>query len=142
MMVSVDLFGFQRILDNPAPNFIYLEGEKPSRDSVVKAIKKGHTIAACGFSEADITCDGKLPGDEISDSAHTFHISACIDEGDIKEIRIYGDAELVYSEKVSAAGIKKDIVLPPSQAKLFYRVEISGEKDIYCLISTPFYINK
>ena len=140
MMVSVDLFGFQRILDNPAPNFIYLEGEKPSRDSVVKAIKKGHTIAACGFSEMDICCSGALPGDEISGTEHTIHITARPDVGNITEIRIYADDKVIYRENPNVSFIEKDIEISAADAKHFIRVEISGHNAITVAISTPFYL--
>ena len=140
MMVSVDLFGFQRILDNPAPNFIYLEGEKPSRDSVVKAIKKGHTIAACGFSEADITFNGALPGDEISCKNGTLHISARPDDGKVSEIRVYADDKVIYRENPDAEYVNKDIAILENDAKYFIRVEVTGKDDFKVLTATPFYI--
>ena len=140
MMVSVDLFGFQRILDNPAPNFIYLEGEKPSRDSVVKAIKKGHTIAACGFSEADITFNNLFPGDEINTTCGTIHVTARPDTGKVSEIRIYADDKVIYSEKPDAEYVNKDIEIPANDAKLFIRVEVSGKDELTILVPTPFYI--
>ena len=140
MMVSVDLFGFQRILDNPAPNFIYLEGEKPSRDSVVKAIKKGHTIAACGFSEADITFNGALPGDEVSSNNGTIHLTARPDTGKITEIRVYADEKLIYTENPDTEYVNKEIAIQADNAKHFIRVEVSGKNDLNVLIATPFYI--
>ena len=66
VMDSVDLFGFQRILANPAVNFVYLQGEKPSRDSVVKAIREHHTIAAAHFNEADVMLNDHIPGDVVT----------------------------------------------------------------------------
>ena len=141
MMVSVDLFGFQRILDNPAPNFIYLEGEKPSRDSVVKAIKKGHTIAACGFSEADITFNGALPGDEVGTNNGIVHITARPDDGKVAEIRIYADEKLIYSENPDTEYVDKDIAVPDNNAKHFIRVEVTGKDELKVLIATPFYLH-
>ena len=45
-MNSVDMWGVQRLLDNPAANFIYIDGEV-NRDSFVAAVKAGHVIASC-----------------------------------------------------------------------------------------------
>lgn len=140
MMVSVDLFGFQRILDNPAPNFIYLEGEKPSRDSVVKAIKKGHTIAACGFSEADITFNGALPGDEIDKNCGIVHVAARPDEGKVSEIRIYADDKVIYRENPDAEYVNRDISISAADVKYFIRVEVTGKNEWNVLVATPFYI--
>ena len=141
MMVSVDLFGFFRIVDNPAPVFVYLNGEKPSRDSVVKAIREGRTIAACGFSEADITYNGALPGSTVARSANdTVHIAARADKGCIREVRIFADDKIIVQEKLSANRIEKDYVLPENDAKRFIRVELTGEDELTVAIATPFYL--
>ena len=92
MMNSVDLYGLRRMLDNPAVNFSYLQGEKPCRDSVVKAIRRRHTIAAAFFNEADITLNDKLPGDAVTVAEAqnaSLKVKAAIAKGVICEVRVY-----------------------------------------------------
>lgn len=141
LMNSVDLFGFQRILDNPAANFIYLNGEKPCRESVVKAIRNGHTIAATGFSEADVSFNGAIPGSVVENTpGAVVHVTARVDSGCIREVRIYADDKVIYRENPDVNRIDKDIVLPENQAEKFIRVEISGEKELVIANSSPFYL--
>ena len=146
MMVSVDLFGFRRLLDNPAVNFIYLNGEKPSRDSVVKAIKAGHTIAAAGFDEVDITLCGYLPGDEISyDEAKNgeLEISAKVMRHNIKKLRVYsGDEEIYSMNDIEKERLEIKIPLKDMKINQFIRVEIEGLNEHWICNSTPFYISK
>ena len=143
-MVSVDLFGFRRLMDNPAANFIYLNGEQPSRDSVVKAIKAGHTIAATGFDEADITLCGHLPGDEVSyDEAKNgeLEISAKVMRENIKKLRVYSGAEVIYSlDNIDKESIDMKISLEGMNIDKFIRVEIEGLNEHWICNSTPFYI--
>ena len=141
MMVSVDLFGFFRIVDNPAPNFIYLNGEKPSRDSVVKAIKQGHTIAACGFSEVDITYNGQLPGSTVENTGNdTVGVTAKVDKGSIREVRVFADDRIIVQDKLNGSRIEKAYTLPPHDAKRFVRVELTGEDELTVVVATPFYL--
>ena len=141
MMVSVDLFGFQRIIDNPSVNFIYLNGEKPCRDSVVKALRAGHCIAACGFSEGDITCNGAIPGSVISNADNAVvHVTARVDKGCIRELRIFADDQVIIREQLAVEQLDKDYVLPPHNAKKFIRVELTGENELNVMNSTPFYL--
>ena len=141
-MVSVDLFGFQRLLDYPAVNFIYLNGEKPCRDAVTKAIRNGHTISALSFDEADITLDGVIPGGEISGSEKQLHITAATRGEKITEIRVYADGKVIYSQNPGTQKVNMDITLPDYEAKHFIRVELFGETELTILNTTPYYITK
>ena len=141
-MVSVDLFGFQRIVDYPAVNFIYLNGEKPCRDSVTKAIRNGHTISALSFNEADITLNGAIPGDEISGTEKLLHVTAETRKEKITGIRVYADDKVIYSQNPDAQSVDMDITLPDYEAKHFIRVELFGETEITALNTTPYYIKK
>lgn len=139
-MVSVDLFGFQRIVDYPAVNFIYLKGKKPSRETVAEAIRNGHTISALNFDEADITLNGAVPGEEISGNEKQLHITARTRKEKITEIRVYADEKVIYSENPGVPELDRDITLPDHEAKHFIRVELSGESKMTILTSTPYYI--
>ena len=141
-MVSVDLFGFQRIVDYPAVNFIYLNGEKPCRDSVAKAIRNGHTISALSFNEADITLNGAIPGDEISGTEKLLHVTAETRKEKITGIRVYADDKVIYSQNPDAQSVDMDITLPDYEAKHFVRVELFGETALTILNTTPYYISK
>lgn len=144
LMNSVDLFGARRMLDNPAVNFVYLGGEEPSRDSVVKAIKLGHTIAAAGFVEADVTIGDKLPGDEISISdakKSTLNIYAKISQGNIKKLRVYSSDKVIYSEdEVASPEVILSLPLSDLEISRFVRVEIEGKNEYHICNTTPFYL--
>lgn len=143
IMNSVDLFGVRRVFDNPAVNFIYLKGETPCRDNIVKAVKGGHTIAATGFDEADITLNGYVPGDELPLAEALegeISISAKIKEGCIHKIRVYSDDELIVSMENNKQTV--DIKLKLKEFKLgkFLRVELEGKNKNWICNSTPFYL--
>ena len=144
LMNSVDLFGARRILDNPAVNFVYLLGEEPSRDSVVKAIKAGRTIAAAGFDEADVTLADKVPGDEISLSEarkSSLNIYAKTRLGKIQKLRVYSSDKLIYSEEnINSPEIKISLPLFDFSLEKFIRVEIEGENKYRICNTTPFYL--
>jgi hypothetical protein len=141
-MVSVDLFGFQRMIDYPAVNFIYLNGETPCRDSVNQAIRDGHTISALNFNEADITLNNFIPGDEISGNEKQLHITAKTTKEKITAVKVYADKQEIFSLAPDAAEIDLDIALPEYGAKQFVRVELFGETELTIAASTPFYIKK
>ena len=92
------------------------------------------------IDEADITCDGAIPGDEISADAKTLHISAKTRNEKIKKIRVYADDKVIVSIDPDTAEIDMDITLPEHDAKNFIRVEMFGETEITVLCTTPFYI--
>lgn len=141
VMNSVDLFGFQRIVDNPAVNFIYLEDGKPCRESVVKAIRSGHTIAATGFSEGDITCNGAIPGSEIAkDGEKVVRVVARADEGNITQVRIFADDKIIVCDELSSNRIDKEYKLPRHDANKFIRVELTGKDELTVMNATPFYL--
>ena len=144
IMNSVDLFGVRRILDYPGINFIYLKGETPARESVVKAIKAGHTIAATGFDEADITIGDRLPGDELTLSEaknSTLCVYAVAMNGKVEKLRVYSDSRVVYSlEGIGKKEFKAEISLDSLElGSRFIRVEIEGMDSRYICNSTPFY---
>ena len=144
VMNSVDLFGMRRIFDNPAVNFIYLNGETPCRDSVVKAVRSGHTIAACGFDEADITLNGHIPGDEVTLAearTGTVEIRAKIADGPIRKIRVFSADKLIWSkEDNDTAEVSLTVPMSGLELKQFVRVELEGENPLRICNSTPFYL--
>ena len=144
VMNSVDLYGPRRAVDDPAINFIYLKGEKPCRDSVVKAIRNGHTIAAAGFDEADICLGSYVPGDyvpaaEAAESTVSIHVKTR--RGPICQVRVYSGPELIYTHDGSEDGTV-DIQVPLKGLKLdrFVRVEAEGLNEHWICSSTPFYL--
>ncbi len=141
---SVDLYGPRRMLDYPATNFIYLQGEKPCRDNIVKALKAGHNIAACGFDEADIYIGDYLPGDELSvEEAQNsvLSISATVMRHDIKKVRVYSGENIIY--EINDGNTQSiDIKIPLADYKLekYIRVEVEGLTEHWICLSTPFYL--
>ena len=144
LMNSVDLYGPRRALDNPAVNFIYLKGEVPCRDSVVKAIQNGHTIAAAGFEEADIMLNDHVPGEEVSReeaAGSELSISAKISRGEIEKIRVYSGAELIYSvEGGMSDTVDLKFSLQGYPVKEYIRVELEGMNEHWICNSTPFWV--
>ena len=144
LMNSVDFYGPRRILDNPAVNFLYLNGEDPSRDSVVQAIKAGHTIAACGFTEADICIGNYIPGDEVpieEAKKSVLSIRAKVMRHDIRKIRVYSGANLIYrAEGNGSDSICLDIPLTGLPLEKYIRVELEGLNQHWICNSTPFYL--
>ena len=144
MMNSVDLYGLRRMLDNPAVNFIYLQGEQPCRDSIVKAIRARHTIAAVFFNEADITLSGYLPGDVIpKEKAENgvVSISAEISKGNIAEVRVYSGAEVIFRAHPGTKSINMEVPLKGIKLDKYIRVEAEGEEKHRILVSTPFFLD-
>lgn len=144
MMNSVDLYGLRRMIDNPAVNFIHLQGAPPTRDSVVKAIKNRHTIAAAFFDEADVTLDGFLPGSLVDKNCAengTLKISAAVSGGNICEVRIFADDRLIHTVKPDSPSIDMEIKLHNTGAEKFIRVEAEGDNKRKLMVTTPFFIN-
>jgi len=145
LMNSVDFYGPRRILDNPAVNFLYLKGEAPCRDSVVRAIRRGNTIAACGFEEADICIGDYLPGDEVPlAEAHrgVLSIRARISRGGIRKVRVYSGAEVIYSAEGSGDALEMSLPLDGLSLDKYIRVELEGQNAHWICNSTPFYLVK
>jgi len=144
IMNSVDLFGVRRMIDYPAVNFIYLSGKTPCRKTVVEAIKLGHTIAATGFDEADITIGDKIPGDEITLSEakrSNLTVYAKVMRKNVRKLRVYSGKDVVYSlDNIDSPELKIDIPLSDIEIKNFIRVEIEGIDEHWICTSTPFYI--
>ena len=141
---SVDLFGVRRVLDNPAVNFLYLKGETPCRDSVVKAIRNHHMIAARGFAEADITIGEYVPGDEISlDDAKKGVLSICakVSRGNIEKLRVYAGADEIYAATIGDTDtVHLEIPLQDYDLHDYVRVEIEGMNEFWYANSTPIWI--
>ena len=143
VMNSVDLFGFRRFMANPAVNFIYLNGETPSRESVVKAIRNHHTIAGLFFKEADVTLNDHIPGDVVTKeeaSNGILKVSAEITRGLIREVRVYCDGQLILTEKPDKEKIDMEIRLENIAPERFVRLEASGDDPGTVLIATPFFV--
>ena len=143
MMNSVDLYGLRRMLDNPAVNFSYLQGEKPCRDSVVKAIRRRHTIAAAFFNEADITLNDKLPGDAVTVAEAqnaSLKVKAAIAKGVICEVRVYAGKEVIFRTHPGTAEIDLEFSMAGKALDKFIRVEVQGDDPGKILISTPFFL--
>ena len=144
IMNSLDLFGARYALDNPAVNFLYLKGEAPCRESVNKAIRNGHTIAACGFDEADICLGDYVPGDSVpacEAQAGELSVFAKTMRGPVRQVRVYSGPELVYTHDGSEDGTV-DIKVSLKNVKLdrFIRVEVEGLNRYWICNSTPFYL--
>lgn len=143
VMDSVDLFGFRRILDNPAVNFIYLQGEKPCRDSVVRSIRNHHTIAAAWFDEADVTLNGHIPGDVISPeeaSNGVVSIHAKSSSGVIREVRIFAGPKVIWKTNPGTMEVSLEVPLKGQTPDRFIRVEAEGENPQHIMASTPFFL--
>jgi hypothetical protein len=143
---SVDLYGPRRALDNPAVNFIYLKGEAPCRDSVVKALRAHRTIAACGFDEADITLNGYLPGEEIPRAEAekgVLSVSAKVSRGAVEKIRVYSGAELICDLTGNGTDtVDLEIPLENLPINEYIRVELQGMNEHWGCNSTPFWIGQ
>ncbi len=145
LMNSVDLFGWRRMLQNPAMNFVYLQGEKPCRDSVVKAIRNHHTIAATFFNEADVMLGDKLPGDVVSAQEaknSVLTVKAAIATGVIKEVRVYSGAEVIFKVNPQSAEIDLQFPMTGITPDKFIRVEVEGEDPLKIMLNTPFFIGE
>ena len=145
VMDSVDLFGFQRILANPAVNFVYLQGEKPCRDSVVKAIRNHHTIAACAFDEADVMLNDHIPGDTVKRSEAgnaVIKVRAAVAKGKgvIREVRVYSGSKVICKVNPGEAKIDLEFTLSNPFLDKFIRVEAEGENPEIIMVSTPFFL--
>ena len=141
---SVDLFGIRMFYANPSVNFIYFEpGETPSRDAVSRAVKAGRTIAGCHFQAADIRLNGQFPGTVLKKGSPvelTYSARVRQDAGTIRELRVYGDAEVIWRQSFDTNAIAGKITLPPQTAEKFLRVEISGETELVIVNTTPWYL--
>ncbi len=141
---SVDLFGTRRALDNPAVNFVYLKGETPCRDSVVKAVRNFHIISACGFDEADITLSGHIPGEEISLAQAKngiLSIYAKVSRENIEKIRVFSGADEIYATTGNGTDtVKLEIPLKEYDLHDYIRVEIEGMNEHWICNSTPIWL--
>lgn len=145
MMNSVDLYGLRRMLDNPAVNFIYLNGEKPCRDSIVKAIRNHHTIAACFFNEADVMLGERIPGEVVpleEAKNATLTVKGSIAKGVIKEVRVYSGEKVIFRSEPGTKDMELTFSLKGMELDNFIRVEAEGEFPGRIMLSTPFFLEK
>ena len=150
VMVSVDLFGFRRILDNPTSNIIYLKGKAPNRDTVCQAIRNRNTIACSGFDDCDIKIGDILPGDfvSINDLKNgTLSISAKVykDHPDdmVKMVRVYSADKVIWEQNdINQTEIDIKVPLKDYEFDKYLRVEIEGRNHHHVCLSTPFFIKK
>ena len=140
IMASVDMWGTQRLQENPVFQFIYVEGE-PSRAAVVAAIKAGHLMPAIYIREAELTLDGRLPGDtlplaEAQKGSLQIRIEA---EKPLSELRLFSYDQLIYHEDLHAArSLQRTLPLKALPLRSFLRLEIEGPEAV--LFSNPFYL--
>ena len=150
MMVSVDLFGFGRLLTNPSANVVYLKGKEPNRESVCQAIRDRNTIAICGFDECDISLGEILPGDVVSVNDlknNDLTISATImknfPEDTIKAVRVYSADKVIWSKTdINKDEINYTVSLKDYDLNTYVRVEVEGTTGYHICASTPFFIQK
>ena len=141
LMTSVDMWGLQRLQENPVFQFIYIDGE-PTRENLVRAIRSGHVLPAEYIQEADIRLGNFLPGDSLSPQQareESLTLSVLAQEP-LQDLRLYSYDQLVYSEELKGAlQLQRTLPLREYPLKGFLRVEVAGEKAI--LLSNPFYLS-
>lgn len=143
LMNCVDLFGMRRMFDNPAVNFLYLRGETPGRDSVVRAIRAHHTIAGAWFDAGDVALNGHIPGDVVPRAAASpgkVAVAAKISEGVIRAVRIYAGARVIASAAPDTTAVALEFPLKNPLPEKFVRVEVEGDQPNHILASTPFFL--
>ncbi len=141
IMASVDMWGTQRLQENPVFQFIYLNGE-PSRAAVVTAIKAGHLMPAIHIREAELTLDGHLPGDTLTvHQARQGSLQVRIEaEKPLSELRLFSHDQLIFREELHGArSLQRILPLERLLLRSFIRLEIEGPEAV--LFSNPFYLN-
>lgn len=141
IMTSVDMWGTQRLQENPVFQFIYVDGE-PTRASVVAAIKAGHLMPAIYIREAEVSLDGRLPGDTLRvDEAQKASLQIRVEaEKPLAELRLFSHDQLVYRENLDGAtSLQRTLPLKELPLRTFIRLEIEGPEAV--LFSNPFYLN-
>lgn len=139
-MVSVDMWGTQRLQENPVFQFVYVDGE-PSRSSIVAAIKAGHLIPAVHIREAELTLDGRLPGDSLSlQEAQRGSLQIRVEaEKPLSELRLFSHDQLVFCEELhKSSSLQRTLSLKDLPLRTFLRLEIEGSEAV--LFSNPFYL--
>jgi hypothetical protein len=140
-MTSVDMWGTQRLQENPVFQFVYVDGE-PTRASVVAAVKAGHLMPAIYIREAELTLDGRLPGDTLSlDEAQKASLQIRVEaEKPLAELRLFSHDQLIYRENLDGAmSLQRTLPLKELPLRTFIRLEIEGAEAV--LFSNPFYLN-
>lgn len=141
IMASVDMWGTQRLRENPVFQFIHVEGE-PCRASVVAAMKAGHLMPAIHILEADIHLAGRLPGDILpanraADAVLEIRLKA---EKPLKELRVFSADQLIVQEDLPDTWLlERSLPLKDLPLRSFIRVEVEGTEAV--LFSNPFYLN-
>ncbi len=142
LMNSVDLFGVERMEENPAANFI-MTGGVPDRENVVSSVKAGRVVAAAFFQSAEVRLDGHRPGDVVplaEAQKGCLHISAEVFDGTLAELRVYSGRKLIGRKDLSGTVLALDFPLSGLPLERFVRVEISGTHRNQIAVSNPFRI--
>ena len=140
VIVSVDMWGVQRLREYPVFNFIYTDG-LPTSATVLQAIKKGHVMPAINMEKADIRLGDCLPGDNISvQQAMTSSLEIfASSKAPLNELRIYCCDQIIYTENLlSEPEITRNIPLCKYELNGFIRVEVIGVDAM--LVTNPFYL--
>lgn len=140
IMASVDMWGTQRLQENPVFQFIYVNGE-PNRSNIVEAIKAGHLIPAIYIREAELTLDKHLPGDSLSlQEAQQGSLQIRIEaEKPLSELRLFSYDQLIFREELkNALSLQRTLPLKGLPLRSFLRLEIEGAEAV--LFSNPFYL--
>ncbi len=141
LMTSVDMWGVQRLQENPVFQFIYLDGA-PTRENLVRAIRSGRVMPAEYIQAADIRLGECLPGDclpleQAQQESLTVSILA---QEPLQELRLYSHDQLIYQEDLrDILCLERNLPLRDYPLKTFLRLEVTGEKAI--LFSNPFYLS-
>ena len=141
IMASVDMWGTQRLRENPVFQFTYLSGE-PCRASVVSAIQAGHLMPAIYIQEADVRLDGQLPGDMLTVSrAEKASLEIrIIAEKPLSELRVFSADQLIFKDELNGVlTLERTLPLKNLPLRTFLRLEIEGPEAV--LFSNPFYLN-
>lgn len=140
LMTSVDMWGIQRLSENPVMQFIYLDGP-PSRERILHAIRRGRLIPALHIAEADIRLGTALPGDTLTVAeAEAVQLTLSVRaERPLREWRLFCRDRLMLREKLDAElTVERQISLRGENLAGFLRVELEGPEAV--LIANPFFL--
>lgn len=139
VLMPVDMWGIQWLRANPVFQFVYLDG-KPSRKTVLEAIRKGRVMPALGIESADVRMGDCRPGDEISPEK-AARLGLTIDiksERKLQSLRVYCRDQVFVREKLNGRCIRKKVELETCDLRGYVRIEVVGD---HCGLATnPFYL--
>ncbi|MBU0713724.1 MAG: hypothetical protein KJ964_00010 [Verrucomicrobia bacterium] len=136
MLTSVDMWGLQRLRENPLFSFIYLDGE-PSRETVVAAIKARHLMPAWNIDRADVRMGKFRPGDAVP-ALSPIKLSVN-SPTPLRELRVCDKNGLFYSEALDGQNeLLRELSSELCGAQGFIRLEIEAAAG--ALLPNPFYL--